>query len=80
MRATAALGPDMTGPEFKAALRELGLTQAEFGRRTGHVEQTVSDWGTGRRPLPEWVPYHIETARKLRQSEDMLRKIINAPT
>jgi len=41
---------------FNKALQDAGLSQAEYVRLTGHTQQTVSRWQTGKRkPIIEVI-------------------------
>lgn len=62
----------MTAPEFKSALRELGLTQAEFSRRSGVAISTVNRWATGELPVPGWAAWVV---RLLRERRDIREKL-----
>lgn len=50
----------MTAPEFRAALKTLGLTVAGFAALTGQHHTTLYRWGYERdgrvQPIPKWVP------------------------
>lgn len=54
----------MTGPELRAALDELGLTQAEFAAFTGLHEQTVSKYVRGALDVPLIVQRVAELLRE----------------
>ena len=47
----------MTPTEFRAALKELGVTQRWLATRLGVDRMTVSSWATGRYSVPPYVPY-----------------------
>ncbi|MCG5241385.1 helix-turn-helix domain-containing protein [Azospirillum doebereinerae] len=49
----------MDGEAFKAELRYQALTQRQFGQLTGSHESTVSNWATGKAPIPDWVPAYL---------------------
>lgn len=53
----------MTGPEFRAALVALGMTQRAFARRFGLIEGSVSRWVIGERAVPSWVPPVLDLLR-----------------
>lgn len=53
----------MSGPELRAALRELGMLQGEFAVYTGHRPDSVSRWCTGRKPVPPHVSSWLMLAR-----------------
>lgn len=46
----------MTGPELRAALDALGMSQREFAARFGILEGSVSRWTRARRAVPAWIP------------------------
>ena len=46
----------MTWSEFLEQLERCGLTQAEFGRRTGYDKHTVNRWSHRVHGIPKWVP------------------------
>lgn len=46
----------MTGPEFRAALDALAMTQREFAARFQQHEVAVSRWCSGKHAVPTWVP------------------------
>ncbi len=48
---------------FKAALKELGLTQAAAATKLGVPggKARISEWERGRRPIPPYITAHIET-------------------
>jgi transcriptional regulator with XRE-family HTH domain len=54
----------MTGPEFRAALKELHLGQHAFATRFGILPGTVSRWVKGHRAVPSWVPPVLEMLRE----------------
>lgn len=49
----------MKPEKFKDALSQLGMSQAEFARRTGVDATTVSRWMQGHSPLPQWAVEYI---------------------
>lgn len=55
----------VTGTELRAALDELGLTQAWLARRLGKHPVTVSRWCRGDSPVPEDIVFIIYLLRKL---------------
>jgi DNA-binding transcriptional regulator YiaG len=50
----------MTGPEFRAALAALALSQREFAARFSVHEVAVSRWCNGKHGVPSWVPAVLE--------------------
>lgn len=64
----------MTGTELRAALRDLGLTQAEFASLTGEHRATISNRVRGRKGYP--IPQSVETIVRLAQGyslDELLR-------
>jgi DNA-binding transcriptional regulator YiaG len=59
----------VTGPELKAAIRDLGLSQVEFAARLRMHYTTVYDWTRGERDVPPWVDYMIDLMREQKKSE-----------
>jgi len=54
----------MTGEEFGAALRELGLPQRQFAMRAGVSAEAVNRWVRGHNPTPPWIDLVVELLRK----------------
>lgn len=61
---------DMTGIEFKEAIKNLGLTQREFARETGMSMSAVNEWATGRAKVPQIAAAYI----RLRLEVDAFRR------
>jgi len=59
----------MKPEKFKDALVQLGMSQAEFARRTGVDATTVSRWMQGHSPLPKMA---VEYIRVLLLAKEML--------
>ncbi len=59
----------MTGPDLRAALRDLGLTQAEFASLTGECRETISNRVTGKPGYP--IPRYVETMIRLVRGESL---------
>lgn len=57
--------------EFKAALKELGLKQAEAAEKLGVPggKARISEWERGKRPIPPYIVAHIETLLALGESQ-----------
>jgi DNA-binding transcriptional regulator YiaG len=53
----------MTGPELRAALDELGMSQRAFAARFGLLEGSVSRWMVAKRAVPSWVPPALDLLR-----------------
>ena len=53
----------MTGPELRAALEDLNMSQREFASRFGLLEGSVSRWMHQKRAVPSWVPPTIDLLR-----------------
>lgn len=50
----------MAGPEFRAALAALGLSQREFAERFRQHPVSVSRWCNGNHRVPAWIPAALE--------------------
>lgn len=60
----------MTGPELRATLDDLNMSQREFASRFGLLEGSVSRWMSARRAVPSWVPPALDLLRcAAKQSE-----------
>ncbi len=48
---------------FKAALKELGLTQLAAATKLGVPggKARISEWERGKRPIPPYIAAHVET-------------------
>lgn len=57
----------MTGPDLKAALKDLGLKQVPFGRLIDVHQQTVSRWCRGVLEIPLYVEVIIGLMRENRR-------------
>lgn len=53
----------MTGPELDAALRDIGWSRSELGRRVGRRPSYVDAWATGRRTIPSWLAQYVCAVR-----------------
>lgn len=58
------IGPEMTGPEFRDALKELRLSNREAAARFGVHETTISRWATGKLPVPPSLAERIKGLRE----------------
>jgi len=47
----------MTGPELRAALKSLNLSQRSLAERLGVLPQTVNKWAQGKLPVPKYAAY-----------------------
>lgn len=66
----------MTPEQFDAGLDELGMTAADFCRRTGLVPNTAWRWRKGLTPIPGWVPEYLAAlleVKALRAAIDLER-------
>lgn len=51
----------MNPDQFRAALAEVGISQAEYARRIDVAKDTMSRWVTGRlSPIPRYAIYPLE--------------------
>ena len=55
----------MDGNELGARLDHLGWSQAELGRRLDRTPKAVSDWVTGKVPVPKYVSEYLWIALDL---------------
>lgn len=62
----------MTAPEFRAALKSLGLRQRWLAERLGVNKTTVNRWATGELPVAPYVPFVLELLRERREIADRL--------
>ena len=62
----------MTSGEFRAALREIGLSQHQFHLRSGASVSTVNRWANDAQPIPRWVDWVFEM---LRERHDIVVKL-----
>jgi transcriptional regulator with XRE-family HTH domain len=53
----------MTGPELDTALKSIGWSRSELGRRIGRTPSHVDAWARGARPLPAWVAEYVLAVR-----------------
>lgn len=56
----------MTPEQFDAGLDELGMTAADFCRRTAMVPNTAWRWRKGLTPIPGWVPEFLGALLELK--------------
>ena len=74
----------MTGPEFRRALKALGMRQGAFAERLGVGPITVSRWATGVYPVPRYAEYILMLERLLaayrrrEEAEDALDEVLGA--
>ena len=54
----------MTGPELRAALDAIGMSQREFASRFGLWEGSVSRWIHDARAVPSWVQPTLNLLQK----------------
>lgn len=47
----------MTPEEFRAALKDLGMSQIFLALNAKMSPTTVNRWATGLQPIPGWVPW-----------------------
>ena len=57
---------EMTPEQFDVALDELGMTAADFCRRTGLVANTAWRWRKALTPIPGWVPEYLGALLELK--------------
>lgn len=54
-----ARGEPLTPDEFRAALAQLGWTQAHFSDRVGLTATAVNRWAQGTVPIPLWAGEYL---------------------
>lgn len=59
----------MTPEQFRAALHHLGWKQADFCRRVGLAENTVSNWQR-REEVPAWAAEYLSALRAVKSLHD----------
>lgn len=57
----------MTGPEFRAALKSLGLSQRSLAEHLGVRTSTVNRWAMGELPVPQYAAYVLELLAERRE-------------
>ena len=55
----------LTAAEFKSELRRLNLTQLWIAEQIGFAEMTISKWGSGELPVPQYVWYILQLLDRL---------------
>lgn len=55
----------MSPEEFRAALKELGWSQAEAARQLGQPRSRINDWWHGRRKITRSPAAHLRTHLEL---------------
>jgi len=55
----------MTSEEFRAELRELGLSQRALAMRLGLAVTTVNRWALALAPVPQYAVAYLELRREL---------------
>jgi transcriptional regulator with XRE-family HTH domain len=63
----------MTGPEFRDAMRALGINQLWLAGRLGVARITVNRWVSGTLAVPQYAVAYLDTLAELRRSQDALR-------
>ena len=62
----------MTADEFRAALKELRMSQLAWATRFGLSPGAVNRWAKGTRPVPPWV---AEVIRMLQERRELSRRL-----
>jgi DNA-binding transcriptional regulator YiaG len=62
----------MNGTDFRAALREVRLSQRAFAMRSGASVSSVNRWCLGSQPVPGWVEWVLSL---LRERQEILTKL-----
>lgn len=60
----------MTKTEFRAALKHLSVTQADFARRIDARPATVSHWANGFAPVPGYAAYIVKLLSAIQQLQE----------
>lgn len=61
----------MTPDEFRAALKDVGISQAEYARRIDVNKDTMNRWATGRlTPIPRYAIYPLELLIAIKRLKD----------
>ncbi len=55
--------PAMTGDEFNAAIKSLGLRKKWLAERLGVAPQTLSRWVKGELPVPAYAAFALDLLR-----------------
>lgn len=56
----------MDGPNLKAALKDIGVTQRWLADQLGLAYSTVSDWARGDTPVPQYAIAYLDLLRAYR--------------
>jgi len=56
----------MTANQFTRRRKKLFRSQQKAADALGVIQQTISGWETGRRPVPLWVVLFLECLEKTR--------------
>ena len=62
----------MDKDQFRAALRDLGMTQTLLRERLGLNKSTTSRYAKGQLSVPLWMAVYLETEKKLRETQKEL--------
>ena len=66
----------MTSDEFVASLSRLKLTSRKLGEILGKSQSAVSQWRTGRQPVPGYASAYLEQAEELQQLRELLDMMV----
>lgn len=64
----------MTGPDFRATLAALGMSQTRFAERYRLDTGTVNRWCNGRQPIPGWAVAILDDLRERREIAERLAR------
>lgn len=56
----------MTADEFRATLRDLGMSQTELRLRLGLNKSTVNRWAQNQLDVPQYAVAYLESEKKIR--------------
>jgi len=68
----------MTSEEFRAELRELGLSQRALALRLGLAITTVNRWALEQAPVPQYAVAYLELRRELAEISQRLSDAAHA--
>jgi transcriptional regulator with XRE-family HTH domain len=60
----------LTAPEFRAALKALGVSQKWLAERLGVDPVTVWRWAAGAMPVPQYAVFALELLAELEEAVD----------
>jgi transcriptional regulator with XRE-family HTH domain len=71
----------MTIDEFKAGLETIGWKQTDFALSIGLSKVAVTQWVSGKNPLPPWAANYLKMLLKLHEIRHLLESgLLEPPT